>query len=200
MAQQSGQEVGRDSSKEVGKEAAQKYFAPSDTAQPSAQNYNPAKRTLALMVGGYFESKAYKWGNKSPYEKAGLQTIGVTYKVGEWTDSMDLNLRVEYLQYEFDNQGKPIKLSFLPLVTFPDAAANFPLYFGAGLGPGIFISQLEDESNITLDYQLVFGVRVMDLFGRGGFILEAGVKDHLHVLSDGQFMGQFLSLGAVFSI
>lgn len=178
----------------VGRAAAQKYFVKSENA-PSFGN----SRLLSLHFGGYLRSKAYQWGSSSTFERAGVQTTGVTYKVGEWTQAMDLNLRIDYMQYEFEN-SKPIKISFLPLLTFPDSATEFPIYFGIGAGPGIFISQMERESNLSLDYQLIFGVRWLDIWHQSGFFIESGIKDHIHLLSDGQFMSQFLTAGAVFRL
>lgn len=178
---------------DIGVEAAQKYFTAGKSLASSSG------RLLSLHYSSFLKSKAYKWGNATSQDKTGWQGLGVTYKIGEWTNSMDLNLRIDYLQYEVEDH-RPIKLSFMPLVTFPDVKAEFPLYFGAGVGAGVFISQLERESTLTFDYSLLFGVRFTEIFGRGGFFIEGGIKDHLHVLSDGQFMGQYLGFGLVFSI
>ncbi len=178
----------------VGRAAAQRYFIKGDHSLNSVN-----ARLLSLHVGGYLRSKAYQWGDHSTYERAGVQTTGVTYKVGEWTQAMDLNLRIDYMQFEFEH-SKPIKISFLPLLTFPDSATGFPLYFGIGAGPGIFLSQMEKESNLSLDYQLIFGVRWLDVWRQSGFFIESGIKDHVHLLSDGQFMSQFLTAGAVFRL
>lgn len=179
----------------VGREAAQKFF----TKQPQAPSEPMTSRNLSLHVGGYLNSKSYYWGKKSVTERPGYQSVGVTYKIGEWPRAMDLSLRIDYLQYSFLEKN-PIKLSILPLFTFPDSATHFPLYFGAGIGGGVFLTQLEKESNLALDYQLVFGFRMQDLWGQSGFFIESGIKDHLHLLSDGQFTGQFLVAGAVFSL
>lgn len=177
----------------VGRSAAQKYFV-------KEQTYNGVNsRLLSLHVGGFLRSKAYQWGEQTTAERAGVQTTGVTYKVGEWTRTMDLNLRLDYFQYEV-GQDKPIKISFLPLLTFPDSGTNFPIYFGVGAGPGIFLSQMAKESSVSLDYQLIFGVRWNDIWDKNGFFIESGIKDHIHVLSDGQFTSQFLTAGAVFKL
>lgn len=178
----------------VGRVAAQKYFA-----KDSQVSSNLNSRLLSLHIGGYLHSRAYQWGNKPNSERVGVQTTGVTYKIGEWPQIMDLNLRVDYFQFEVDHV-KPIKISFLPLITFPDSATGFPLYFGVGAGPGIFLSQLSKESNLTLDYQLIFGLRWTDIWQNSGFFIESGIKDHIHVLSDGQFTSQFMSAGAVFKL
>ncbi len=178
----------------VGRAAAQKYFIKDTTSD----NYSNT-RLLSLHIGGYLRSKAYQWGDRSSLEKVGAQTTGATYKIGEWAQLMDLNLRVDYLQYEIDG-AHPIKISFIPLLTFPDAAARFPLYFGLGAGPGFFLSQMSKESNLSLDYQLIFGIRWNDIWRSSGFFIESGIKDHIHVLSDGQFTSQFMTAGAVFRL
>jgi hypothetical protein len=179
---------------EVGREAAQKFFTKTKVS-PSPSS----SRTLSLHAGGYINSKSYDWGKSGVSERTGYQTLGVTYKIGEWSRAMDLSMRIDYLQYAFLNKN-PIKLSVLPMLTFPDAASNFPIYFGGGLGAGVFLTQLERESNISLDYQLIFGLRLQDIWGHSGFFIESGIKDHVHLLSDGQFTGQFLVAGAVFSL
>jgi hypothetical protein len=178
---------------EVGRQAAQKFFTKTNTPAPSTA------RILSLHAGGYINSKSYDWGTSGVKERTGYQTLGVTYKIGEWARAMDLSMRIDYLQYAFINKN-PIKLSVLPMFTFPDAASNFPLYFGGGLGAGVFLTQLERESNLSLDYQLIFGLRLQDIWGHSGFFIESGIKDHVHLLSDGQFTGQFLVAGAVFSL
>lgn len=178
----------------VGRVAAQKYFVKEN--QPSSAVNT---RLLSLHVGGYLRSKAYQWGDQPATDRAGAQTMGVTYKIGEWTRTMDLNIRLDYFQFDIEKE-RPIKISFLPLLTFPDSSTNFPIYFGIGAGPGIFLSQMAKESSLSLDYQLIFGVRWNDIWNRSGFFIESGIKDHLHVLSDGQFTSQFLTAGAVFKL
>ncbi len=182
---------------EVGRQAAQKYFSKSRV--PSSYAGSPSHRLLGLHWGGFLNSKAFDWGQKSVTERTGDQTVGVTYKIGEWVQAMDLNIRFEYTQYAFQEKN-PIKLSLLPLFTFPESSADFPLYFGGGVGAGVFMSQMDKESTLSLDYQLVFGLRLQNIWGRSGFFIESGIKDHLHLLSDGQFTGQFLGAGAVFSL
>jgi hypothetical protein len=58
---------------------------------------------------------------------------------------------------------------------------------------------VDQESNISLDYQLVTGLRFPDLFENAGFVMEFGMKNHLHILSDGQLNATALSIGAIFS-
>lgn len=177
---------------EVGREAAAKYFTPSS---PKTNLILP--RLLALHLGGYTESEAFVWGKRGRNDDIGKYTVGVTYRVGEWTNSMDLHIRVDFNRYELENE-RPLKMSFLPLITFPDAASGFPLYFGAGAGVGVFFKQLDGESNLSLDYQILAGVRMLDVFGSTGVFFESGMKNHLHLLSDGQVNAVFVATGAVF--
>ena len=179
----------------VGRSAAQKYFVKDHQQTDDTIN----TRLLSLHIGGYIHSKASQWGDESYAHRVGGKTMGVTYKIGEWVRTMDLNLRIDYFQYELGNE-KPIKVSFVPLMTFPDASTNFPLYFGLGAGMGFFLNQLERESNLSMDYQLIFGVRWTDLWNHSGIFIESGIKDHVHLLSDGKFTSQFLTAGAVFKL
>lgn len=173
-----------------------KYFSDGAGRRPAVSS---GSRLLALHFGSFVNSKAFVWGGDSSVSKIGRENFGLTYKIGEWTNSMDLHMRVDWSEFKVEGQ-RAAKISFLPLVTFPDVAADFPLYFGAGIGVGAFVQQIRKESSLSFDYQLLIGARLLNVFGRAGFFLETGIKDHLHVLSDGQFNGQFLTLGAVFEI
>lgn len=128
----------------------------------------------------------------------GRTSFGVTYRVGEWKNSMDLGLRIDYNEFELAGE-KPTKLSFMPILTFPDATSKFPLYFGAGMGLGVFFKQVPNKSAISLDYQLVTGARFFNVFENTGFFIEAGLKNHIFLLSTGQLNGTFLSAGLVFT-
>ncbi|MCB0369349.1 MAG: hypothetical protein KDD45_07815, partial [Bdellovibrionales bacterium] len=94
---------------------------------------------------------------------------------------------------------KPLKMSILPVLIFPEASSKFPLYFGVGAGLGVFFKQVQDESNVSFDYQLFMGARFFNVYGSTGFFIETGLKNHLHITSDGQFNGSYLAAGAVFT-
>ena len=193
----------------VGRSAAQKYMgphnAPSESSQESTSSRSVGNQIgqddhyLAVHFGGFISDKAYNWGNRDRENDVGDATIGVTYRVGEWRNSMDLAVRVDYTGYGLAGGGAPSKLSFLPLITFPDASSRFPLYFGVGLGLGVFTHNVNSESALSLDYQLVAGARFFEVFNNMGFFLEAGIKNHVLILSDGQFNGTFIAAGPVFT-
>jgi hypothetical protein len=178
------------------KRPAMKYF----TRRGPASDETSGSRAhfLGLHVGGYIDSESYRWGELDKSEDNGKLTIGVTYRMGEWTDTMDLLLRVDFNSYELID-GRPVKMSVMPLLVFPEVNSKFPLYFGLGLGPGIYFKQISQESALALDYQLIGGVRLFDVFESTGFSLEMGLKNHLHLLSDGQFNGVFAAAGVVFT-
>ncbi len=184
---------------QVGRGAAAKYFQKTEpTEESSTGNMGPEDHFLALHIGAYTSTQAYEWGGKGKEESVGGPNIGVTYRMGEWHNSMDMNVRIEYQGFKVAGK-EPAKLSFLPLVTFPDASSRFPLYFGAGIGLGIFMQQIPEESAISLDYQLVAGARFFNVFENTGFFIESGLKNHLLILSSGQLNGVFVSAGAVFT-
>jgi hypothetical protein len=85
------------------------------------------------------------------------------------------------------------------MIFFPDANSRFPLYFGGGAGLGVFFKQLENESALSFDYQLVAGARFFDLIDNFGLMIETGMKNHILLFSDGQFNGVFLTVGGVFN-
>ncbi|WP_413288512.1 hypothetical protein [Bdellovibrio sp. HCB337] len=199
----------------VGRGAASKYFGQRTPDQEedeqgakassyvgnSAASSGPTDHYLALHFGKMMSSTAYEWGTPSKQKDVGDFTGGLTYRVGEWKNSMDLNLRIDFIQFKVAGSGeqKPLKMSILPLITFPDASSKFPLYFGFGAGPGVFFRQTDNEASLTLDYQLIAGARFFDVFENAGFFIETGLKNHLQLWNSGQFNGTFLSAGAVFT-
>lgn len=184
----------------VGRKAAEKYMAPkkaSSSSAPAAPR-GPANHYLALHVGSFISDNAYLWGSPDSQSNVGRLNLGVTYRVGEWTDSMDLGIRVDFQSFAL-GEGRANKLSFLPIITFPDANSKFPLYFGAGAGLGVFLNQISAESALSLDYQLFAGVRFFDVLNTTGFFVEAGLKNHFLIVSNGQFNGTFAAAGLVFT-
>jgi len=154
-------------------------------------------RYLAVRLGGFFQDQAYRWKRASQSDVGGFNG-GVDYRLGEWINSADLALRADYTSYSL-SEGSARKLSFGGIVTFPDANSRFPLYFGAGLGLGVFVKQLHNESALALDYSLLGGVRFFNVFNRIGLLAEVGIKNHLLMFSDGQFNGIYINVGAVFA-
>ncbi len=188
----------------VGRRAAEKYMTPHEAvatgtnSDPSSSRQTPADHYLAVHIGGFVSDNAYNWGARDAQSNVGKLNLGVTYRVGEWAHSMDLAVRVDYANYSLED-GNAGKLSFLPMITFPDASSKFPLYLGAGVGLGVFTKQINRKSALALDYQLVLGARFFEVIGNTGFFIEAGLKNHLLLLSDGQFNGTFVAVGPVFT-
>lgn len=180
---------------ESDKRPALKYFT---GRRAPAQAEGDRSHFLGLHFGGFIDSEAYKWGERDHSEDNGKLTVGVTYRMGEWTQTMDLLLRADFTSYELID-GKPVKLSIMPMLVFPEASSKFPLYFGIGAGPGIYFKQISQESALAFDYQLIGGVRLFDVFENTGFSFEMGLKNHLHLLSDGQFNGVFAAAGVIFT-
>lgn len=189
----------------TGAEKAKEYFkgrkpaseSSTGVRRPSSEGGGAHPRYLALHLGTFFDGQSYKWGNGDQADNAKLN-FGVTYRLGEWINSADFLIRLDYTGYSLDEDNAR-KISLSALVTFPDANSKFPLYFGAGIGPGIFIKQLKNESALSLDYSLVAGARFFDVIDQLGFMFELGLKNHLFILSDGQFNGVFWNIGTVFA-
>lgn len=153
-----------------------------------------------MMVGAgtFASSDSYNWGHGlSDPKKSGKWGADVTYRISQDEYLFDQALKLSFNQYEVD-QTTVNKLGVLYSLTFPEAETRFPLYFGVAAGPGFFLKQIDKESVLTLDYQLFFGIRVFDVFENTGIYVEGGLKNHIHILTDGQFNGSFLTVGAVF--
>jgi len=192
----------------VGRKAAEKYFEKEVTADPTHRSQRGANRVpaeegedrerlLMLSVGTHLNSTSYAWKGSDKRTEVGRSSYGVTYMFDDYY-GMDFNLRLDFNEYKLD-EIRATKFSILPLLTFPKMETRFPLYFGFGLGLGVFFQQVEQESSLALDYQLLGGARFMDLFDNFGFFIELAMKNHLHLLSDGQLNGTTLTVGGVFT-
>ena len=90
-------------------------------------------------------------------------------------------------------------MALVPMIMFPDSGSRFPLYFGFGAGPGVFFSQLAGKSYFALNYELIAGARLFNVLQDVGFFIETGLKNNILLLSDGQFNGLWLNVGAIFT-
>ena len=84
----------------VGRKAAGKYMgAKGSTATAESQRRRPASASsdhyLAVHMGSFISDNSYQWGTPSNQTNVGSWNIGVTYRMGEWHNSMDLGLRVD---------------------------------------------------------------------------------------------------------
>lgn len=195
----------------VGKSAAARYFQKSGeddvyrARKPSQINSensgNEQNRQtdhyLTFGISNFASSEAYGWGdNAIDGHNSGKWGVDVSYRISQDEYLFDQAVRFSFNQYDL---GTTInKLSFMYSITFPESETRFPLYFGAAAGPGLFLKQLPQESVISLDYQLFFGLRLFNVFDQTGFYVEGGLKNHILLLSDGQFNGSYVALGAVF--
>lgn len=182
--------------KRVGRQAAAEYFQ-NNSATSASNGASGGDNFMMIDYGAFTKSEAYQWPLTGPKKSVAKATYGITYFLSEW-NSLDLNLRADFNEFLI-NQERLVKISFLPLITFPRIETRFPIYFGMGAGLGVFFKQIDSESNLSFDYQLVTGVRMMDLLNGMGFFVEYGLKNHLHLLSDGQLNATAVTGGAVFS-
>jgi hypothetical protein len=207
QAQAQARNQNQNSQPVVGRKAAEKYWNSSSSQNSDYQSLGPEEggstrqnfsrvEFLTLNLGAFIDSQSYLWG-RYHYPNVGRANYGVTYLFDQWY-GFDRHLRIEFSEYQVQGES-PRKLSVLPLVTFPRLETQFPLYFGFGAGFGIFFNQLKGESDLSLDYQLVTGLRFFDVFDQLGFFIELAMKNHLFLLSDGQFNGTALNTGMVFT-
>jgi len=196
-----------DLTNDVGRKATQKYFvrSPDQNADFQSLNLNPRSdkqfrpfgfEVLQLYIGSIVSSSSYFWGS-SHQENIAKWHYGFSYLFDQWY-GMDRHIRLEMTEYVLQ-EGTPRKLTFIPIITFPRAETRFPLYFGFGLGFSLLFGQLKGESEIGLDYQLLAGLRFLDVFDSVGFFVEVASKNNVFLTSDGQFMGTSLVTGAVFT-
>ncbi len=182
----------------TGRRAAEKYINTEAESTPASRYSSGDAHFLSLILGGYVDSKAQRWGNDSSIEDAGGFTGGFTYRMGEWLNSTDFAIRVNMQRYDIED-ANPLKLSLMPVFLIPDARAEFPLYFGAGAGLGVFLEQEGNESALSFDFSILAGVRFFDIYKNVGALLEVGLDSHFHLLSDGQYTGTYIAIGTVFT-
>lgn len=192
--------VGRDVNgttevKEVGRGAAAKYLSKesAETSSRSSSNSN----YLYILAGPYINSASYAWKGSDKRTGIAKNSYGVTYLFDQW-HNIDVNIRADFNDFIVDDE-RLLKMSLMPLWTLPLVETRFPLYFGLGAGLGIFFKQVDEESNLSFDYQLVMGIRVPDLLENVGPVIEFGMKNHIHLVSDGQLNATVLTVGAIFS-
>jgi opacity protein-like surface antigen len=195
----------------VGRKAAAKYFQAQnknqgDSVEPRFATRNPANletldssdHYLTVSLGKMTQSDAYNWGINSKETDLGGMVFDLTYRLTMDSTLYDQGVRISYADYKPAGQ-RAQKLSFMYAMLLPDAGSQFPLYFGMAFGPGIFMKQLQNESAITLDYQLLLGLRLFNVFEKSGFSIEGGLRNHLQLTSDGQFNSVYATAGAVFT-
>ncbi len=195
----------------VGKRAAAKYFQAknkdADTGEDAALvRHKPAAietldakdHYLTVSLGKMTQSDAYNWGMNSKETDVGGTVFDLTYRLTMDDALYDQGVRISYADFSPAGQ-RAQKLSFMYAMLLPDAGSQFPLYFGLAAGAGVFMKQLSGESALTLDYQLLLGLRLFNLFNKSGFSIEGGLRNHLHLTSDGQFNSVYATAGAVFT-
>jgi hypothetical protein len=183
----------------AGEGEARKYFKKkTDQESPDDEKTTGApEHFLAVHAGGFFSSDSYSWGSTNHTPNPGRLQGGVTYKLSPFGHAADWVVRGDFIGYQF-NDGTALNFSVLPMLIFPDVATTFPLYFGLGFGPGVFFQQIDNLSTLSFNYELVAGARFFNIIGSTGFFVETGLKNEIHILSQGQFNGFFLSVGALF--
>lgn len=194
----------------VGKKAADKYFpAPQIEDVKSSPSYEPVaeqgpvrgrtsdQEVMMIGLGSYLNSETYNWNGAEKRESVGRVNYGFTYMLEEEA-RYDLHLRVDFAEYRVGEE-RAYKMSMLPLITFPRFSSNFPIYFGLGLGLGVFFDQVPEESSLSFDYQLVGGARFMNVVENFGVYIELAMKNHLLLTTNGQFNGISLAAGGVFT-
>ena len=77
---------------------------------------------------------------------------------------MDLLFRADFNSWDFPEK-KPVKLSLMPLVVFPDANSEFPLYFGGGAIIAPFCVSILHIPVFTIAGPAMFGTFMTSIAG-----------------------------------
>lgn len=145
------------------------------------------------------KDQATHWGGHEKKENIGQLNLGITYKTAFSDRLIDFNIRTEFNSYQWDKDTRLVKFSLLPLITLPSVDSLFPFYLGLSGGVGTFFFNPDyEDSYFTLDYQLLVGFRLIDLFNRLGVFVEVSRKSHIFFMDKGKYQGFYLSLGVFF--
>lgn len=179
---------------ETGKSAAMKYFTPKAKKQqttrgPAAAHASGGSRLLSISMGSLISSKSYQWEGD---DFLGWNIEAAYLSEGDGWFGQGIQLEMQKFAV---GEQELAKVALLFSLTFP-RRLSFPVYLGVAAGPGFFLKQTEDESDLTFDYKAYVGLRLNQ--PRAQYFLQSGVKNHLHVLSDGQFIGWFVSSGVAY--
>ncbi len=191
----------------TGKAAARSYFVAREAHEkevrdgggdrgPDSVSESSGDRYLMLGFGTFLNDKEWSWG-AAHQDNVGSMMFDVTYRINEFANSFDLWFRAQYLTYNLTG-GSAGQLAMMPIIAFPNARSGFPMYFGGGLGPGIFLKQINSSGDLGLNYVVLAGARFPNLFGSGGLYMEVGYQGLVNLLSVGQQQGVYLSAGGVF--
>jgi len=191
---------------QVGRKAATKYFVKDErsVSSESESEVKPVKKSsnvnylFSLHFASYLKSDAYRWGPNSSESSIAKMNYGITYLFTDFMEAADAGIRLDFTEYRV-NDIFTKKLSIMPVYIFPKHENLFPFYFGFAVGPGVFFNQIENESNISADYQLFAGLQFLEIYGTAGINLEFGLKNHLQLTTDGQVNGSYAALGAAFT-
>lgn len=174
-----------------GKEAAMKYFTKSSKRQLASRSVvDPGNSNLlAMAVGSLVDSKSYQWTDN---QLSGWNAEIFYHNASEGYFGKGYHLELQKFASEDEEFSK---VSFLLSFTFP-RRLSFPVYLGVAGGPGYFTKQLRGESAFSFDYKAYLGFRLNEIHSQ--YFVQAGIKNHVHVLSDGQFNGWFVSSGVAY--
>lgn len=155
-----------------------------------------------IHMSGFLNSSSNKWGSEGKGEDMGRFNFGLTHFRGpsEWIG--DVAIRTELTTYRV-NGRQPVKLAALPMLFYPEWTDEFPIYFGVGLGLGIMFNSPKNESAFTFEYQASLGFKFDKIFSPSegwGFFLEGGIKNHLNILSRGEFDSEYIAAGVSFQL
>lgn len=181
---------------ETGKRAAMKYFTGGAKKQiktrqtASISPTQPGHRILALAVGSLVNSRNYNEG-QGQYMGWNAEAFYLKADQGYFAKGYHLEMQ------KFSTHLRELtKLSFLLSFSFP-RRLSFPVYLGVAAGPGFFLKQNKGKSQFSFDYKAYLGLRLNQ--ENSQYFLQTGVKNHVLVLSDGQFVGWFVSSGVAYT-
>jgi len=176
----------------TGKSAAMKYFTKNSKRQSATQAPSVPSGSgnlLGVAVGSLVSSKSYQWMGDD-FTGWNIEAFYQRATSGYFGQGFHL----EFQKFTSEEQDLS-KISFLFSFTFP-RRISFPVYLGVAGGPGFFLKQQEGESDFSFDYKAYLGLRLTEKNSQ--YFLQSGVKNHVSVLSDGQFVGWFVSSGVAY--
>ena len=168
------------------------YFS---SRKSNTSTYYGAPRSLALLVG----ASVYGETKDEQQDLFSSRVFGYNQRIKEFRTIGDFNLRIELGAVELESQ-RSFRISVAPHFTLPDIRSGFPVYVGVGGGFGLFPRHiLKKQPALSLNAQMLIGVRFIDVYKNVGFMMELNLKMHTPFQDMKLYMELLANMGFVFS-
>ena len=161
----------------------------------NTSTYYGAPRSITLLAG----TSIYGETKDDEQDIFSSRVLGFSQRVKEFSTIGDLNLRIELHSVKLESQ-RSLRISVAPHFTLPDIRSGFPIYVGLGGGFGLFPRHiLKKQPALSLNVQMLIGMRFIDVYKNVGLMVELNLKMHTPFQDMKLYMELLTNAGLVFS-